>query len=147
MDEVVVPLAVIGAMVAALVLFVLLFVLRRILLTRKVGAFDCSMRTSPEGRRTGWVLGVARYRPDRLDWFRAFAISPRPVRSLPRGALAVLDSRRPHGAEAYSVMPGAVVVRCEHAGTTLELAMSKDAYTGFSSWLESAPPGQNVNVA
>ncbi|MGH6656074.1 MAG: DUF2550 family protein, partial [Actinocrinis sp.] len=27
----------------------------------------------------------------------------------------------------------------------VELAMSPDALTGFLSWLEAAPPGQNVS--
>jgi len=38
-------------------------------------------------------------------------------------------------------------VRCADEHGPLELAMSNQSYTGFASWLESAPPGQNVSVA
>ena len=44
------------------------------------------------------------------------------------------------------MQPGAMIVECRHDGVEIELAMSNDAYTGFASWLESAPPGQGVNV-
>jgi len=145
-QELLVSLEVAGACALLLLVSLAVVVLRRRRLSGRLGTFDCSLRR-PEGGRRRWALGVARYEVDRLDWYRTFSFSPRPSCTLARGALDVLDRRVPAGAEVLAVQPGAVVVRCRHEREPLELAMSTDAYTGFASWLESAPPGQNVNVA
>jgi hypothetical protein len=63
----------------------------------------------------------------------------------------VLDRRVPANGEHGSVLPGWVVVRCAtrlgDTRDTVELAMSAPAYTGLATWIESAPPGQNINIA
>ena len=94
-----------------------------------------------------WMLGLARYERDRLDWFRFFAWSLRPARSLERGRLVILGQHAPSGPEAGTVLPGWVVVRCAYGTVTVELAMSEGAYNGLAAWVESAPPGQGINVA
>jgi hypothetical protein len=71
----------------------------------------------------------------------------RPRQVLQRSDLMVQQRRNPTGAEAFSVMSGFVIVRCRRGGGFVELAMSEQSYTGFASWLEAAPPGQNVSVA
>ena len=48
----------------------------------------------PAGAR-GWVLGVARYEADRLDWFQVLTVSPRPTRSLARERLVILEAASP----------------------------------------------------
>ena len=126
-------------------LCLLAVVVRRRVLVRRVGTFDCSLRRAGHGRR--WVLGVARYEVDRLEWFRLFSFSVRPSCTYARGALHVVARREPTGAEALLVQPGSLLVECRHGGEDLTMAMSRDAYTGLASWLESSPPGQNVNVA
>ena len=146
MRELLVSLEVAGLCALLIVVCLLGIILRRRRLTGRLGTFDCSVR-DPGGTRPRWALGVARYEVDRLDWYRTFSISPRPSCSFARGALDVLDRREPVGHEVLAVQPGAIVVACRHDATQLELAMTADAYTGFASWLESAPPGQNVNVA
>lgn len=147
MAELVLPLTILGAVATLLVLVVGVFVLRRYVLTRGLGTFDCSMRRDVRHAAGRWMAGVARYESDRLDWFRIFTMSPRPGRSLARARLIILDKRSPEGSEAYSLMPGAVVVRCAYGASTLEFAMTEMAYNGFATWLESAPPGQGVSVA
>ena len=134
-------LAVLGGLVLLAVLGFALFVLRRYLLMRSIGIFDCSLRK--EGGRTpgAWTMGMARYESDRLDWFPVFTMNPRPERSLARARLVILDRREPQGSETYGIMPGAVIVRCAYGAATLELAMNRTAYDGFATWLESAPPG------
>ena len=146
MELLLVPLEVLGVLVLLLLLSLVAVVLRRRTLLGQVGTFDCSLRTSRRGRRR-WALGVGRYEVDRLDWYRMFSFSVRPSCSYARGALDVVGRREPTGAEALAVQPGAIVVDCRHRGDDLQMAMSRDAYTGFASWLESAPPGQNTNVA
>lgn len=140
-----------GALVAALLLGLFLFGLRRRLIQRPGGTFDCSLRlTPPEGTDPGgkgWVYGVARYNGDRVEWFRVFSYAFRPRRVLDRPAIEVLGRRHPQSSEELALLSDAVVLACAHRGTKLELAMSDDALTGFLAWLEAAPPGQRVNVA
>ncbi len=49
--------------------------------------------------------------------------------------------------EVISGMPDAVEVTCHYGTDVFQLALSLAAYTAMRSWLESAPPGFNVNVA
>ncbi|MFI1015424.1 DUF2550 domain-containing protein [Streptomyces sp. NPDC020965] len=137
--------------VVGIALFV--FGLRRRLIQRSGGTFDCSLRwnvpeepdETPAGK--GWVYGVARYSGDRIMWFRVFSYAPRPRRVLERSAIEVVGRRTPEGEEELALLSDAVVLGCLHRGVRLELAMSEDALTGFLAWLEAAPPGQRVNVA
>ncbi|MGL5856948.1 MAG: DUF2550 domain-containing protein [Angustibacter sp.] len=147
MDDLIIPLEVAAALVLLLLIALVAVVVRRRWLSRGLGAFDCSLRTSDRPHGKGWKLGVARYGPDEVEWFRVFDLSPRPRSVLPRAGLVVQDRRQPQGVEALAVMTGFVVVRCQRAGGVVELAMSEDSYTGFASWAEAGPPGQNVSVA
>ncbi|MGA5557443.1 DUF2550 domain-containing protein [Streptomyces lavendulocolor] len=151
----------VSALVVALVVIGLfVFGLRRRLIQRSGGTFDCSLRWTvpdagdgspgssggtPSGK--GWVYGVARYSGDRVAWFRVFSYAPRPRRVLERSGIEVLARRMPEGEEELALLSDSVVLGCLHHGRHLELAMSEDALTGFLAWLEAAPPGQRVNVA
>lgn len=141
MGDLVVPVAVIGGLVLAVLSLLIGLLIRRTVLSRGVGAFDCSLRRLSNG--TGWSFGVARYENDRLDWFRLFDISWRPSRSLFRSRLTILDRRVPDGPDTTLLSPDWVLVRCIYESTPLEFGMSEMAYTGLSTWLESAPPGEH----
>ncbi|MFI6641206.1 DUF2550 domain-containing protein [Streptomyces sp. NPDC050504] len=140
-----------GLVVALVAVGLFLFGLRRRLIQRSGGTFDCSLRwdvpEAPDPSGKGWVYGVARYSGDRIAWFRVFSYSARPRRVLERSAIEVVARRTPEGEEELALLSDAVVLGCVHRGTRLELAMSEDALTGFLAWLEAAPPGQRVNVA
>ena len=142
MQEVVVPLAVVAGIVLLLLLTASAFVVRKLTISRRGAWFDCSLRR-PDGR---WTLGIARYRNDRVDWFRAFSFSLRPLCTWLRDDLAVVGRRPTQGSEVTAVLPHSVVVRCRHGDDEVDLAMSDDAYTGFASWIESAPPGRHARV-
>ncbi|MHC0431020.1 DUF2550 domain-containing protein [Streptomyces sp. O3] len=142
----------VGALVVVLVLLGLfVFGLRRRLIQRSGGTFDCSLRWNtpeePDPSGKGWSYGVARYNGDRVEWFRVFSYAPRPRRVLERAAIEVTHRRAPDGEEELALLSDAVILGCRHRGVRLELAMSEDALTGFLAWLEAAPPGQRVNVA
>jgi Protein of unknown function (DUF2550) len=143
--ELLLSLEIAGACAVLLLAVLVAVVLRRRRLTSRLGTFDCSIRQS-RGTRRRWALGVARYETDRLDWYRTFSLSPRPSCTYARRALGVTLFREAEGNELIAVQPDAMIVECRHEGVEIELAMSHDAYTGFASWLESAPPGQGVNV-
>ncbi|MFF9815921.1 DUF2550 domain-containing protein [Streptomyces sp. NPDC014006] len=147
----VLALTVCGIVVALVVLGLFVFGLRRRLIQRSGGTFDCSLRwdvaENPDTSGKGWSYGVARYSGDRVAWFRVFSYAPRPRRVLERGSIEVAGRRLPEGEEELALLSDAVILVCLHRGTRLELAMSEDALTGFLAWLEAAPPGQRVNVA
>lgn len=143
MDGVLLPLEIALAVLVLVALGVLLVSLRRRVLTRRLGAFDCSARRD-DGR---WVLGVAGFRRDDMAWYRVFGVDVGAGRTWDRRELEVVRRRRPQGTEAFAVLPDAVVVECRHRDESLELAMSEEAYTGFASWLESSPPGYRADVA
>ncbi|MFF7334105.1 DUF2550 domain-containing protein [Streptomyces sp. NPDC090306] len=149
----VLALTVCGAVVALVVVGLFVFGMRRRLIQRSGGTFDCSLRwDTPEAGHVdvngkGWSYGIARYNGDRIEWFRVFSYAPRPRRILERSAIEVAGRRLPEGEEELALLSDAVVLACLHKGTRLELALSDDALTGFLAWLEAAPPGQRVNVA
>jgi len=147
MGEFLLPLAVLATLVTVLVGLWAVVLARRLVLARGVGTFDCSLRRIGRRGRRGWVLGVARYEADRLDWFQVLTVSPRPTRSLARERLAILDRHDPDEITSYAVLPGWVVVLCAYGTSTLELAMSEAAYNGLAAWLESAPPGRTAQIA
>ncbi|WP_409238850.1 DUF2550 domain-containing protein [Streptomyces sp. PA5.6] len=139
------------ALIVLVLVGLFVFGLRRRLIQRSGGTFDCSLRWNAPGKGDtsgkGWGYGVARYNGDRVEWFRVFSYAPRPRRVLERSAIEVVDRRAPDGEEELALLSDAIVLGCLHRGTRLELAMSEDALTGFLAWLEAAPPGQRVNVA
>lgn len=69
-----------GLVVALVVIGLFVFALRRRLIQRSGGTFDCSLRWGVAEELDisgkGWVYGVARYSGDRIDWFRVFSYSP-----------------------------------------------------------------------
>lgn len=147
----VLALTVCGSAVALVVVALFVFGLRRRLIQRSGGTFDCSLRWDApqpgDSGGKGWAYGVARYNGDRVEWFRVFSYAPRPRRVLERSAIEVDGRRVPEGEEELALLSDAVILACLHRGRRLELAMSDDALTGFLAWLEAAPPGQRVNVA
>jgi Protein of unknown function (DUF2550) len=132
----------------ALTLVVLLLVpvlflgVRRRWLSRQGGLFDCSVRLSTETQGTGWVLGVARYSGDNLEWFRAFSISLRPRMIFPRSQSHAGAQREPDPIESVLLYDDQRILRLELSdGRSWEVAMAVASLTGLLSWLESAPPG------
>jgi Protein of unknown function (DUF2550) len=135
-------LDVFAALVVLVLVGLVVLALRRRVLTRSGGTFDCSLRVRSGGHGKGWALGIGRYAGDSLEWYRVFSYAARPREVLPRRDLEILDRRPPVGPEVFSLLAGAVVVKCRHGESFVEFAMSPDALTGFLAWLESAPPGQ-----
>lgn len=133
------------AIVAALVVVlpVIWLIARRRWLARRGGLFDCSIRLKTATPGAGWVLGVARYREDRLEWFRSFSLSLRPRIVFPRSQTRAGGQRTPDEIESLLLLDDQRVVRLELSdGRGWEASMTSDAVTGLLSWLEAAPPGQ-----
>ena len=120
--------------------------LRRRWLAREGGLFECSVRLSTTTPGTGWVLGMARYNAEMLEWFRFFSYSLRPRKSFLRSEVRAVANRDPDAVEAVALYAGQRIVELEERGPgeirshRWEIAMGDDSLTGFLSWLEAAPP-------
>ena len=112
------------------------FYVRLRTLGRRVGSFECALQTP-----TGWASGVAHYGQEQLSWYRIISLSPRPAEVWHRAAIEVQDRIHREGADGPS---GIVDVTCEVAGRTVVMAMRTSSYSGFASWLESAPPRERI---
>ena len=129
--------------VIAMLPFALLY-LRRRWLTGQGGLFDCAYQVDSD-QGAAWVLGVARYRREQLEWFRAFSLSLRPKVVFQRVTTMYVHQRVPQGLEAIALFEGSVIVtlRDRVTGTTCALSMASDEALALMSWLESAPPGSH----
>jgi uncharacterized protein DUF2550 len=132
-----------GVVLLLFLCYGLLLVVRRRVLARHGGTFELSVRVRSSQAGRGWVLGLGRYRAERLEWFRIFSPSPRPRRTWQQAQLEITGQREPTGPEAFALYGGHVVVECRTPAGAVELAMSPSALTGFTSWLESGPPGSD----
>lgn len=119
--------------------------LRRRWLTGQGGLFDCAYRTSEGVPGSGWVLGLARYREDRLEWFRVFSLSFRPAVQFLRSATSYVHQRPASGLESVVLFDDSRVVtlRDRVSGKEEAVAMEPDSVMALMSWLESAPPGSH----
>ena len=129
--------------VVFLVLPICWLIVRRRWLARRGGVFDCSLRLRTTTPGTGWVLGVARYSQDTLEWFSAFSPSLRPRLTFPRAKTRAGDQRSPDQIESVLLFDDQRIIRLETMGVgSWEVSMLTDSLTGLLSWLEAAPPGQ-----
>lgn len=118
---------------------------RRRWLSSRGGLFDCALRLGEGSPGTGWALGMARYRGEALEWFRAFSPTLRPRITFLRGVTFYDGRRSANGVEAVVLFDETQIVtlRDRFTRTSHELAMSEDSVMGLLSWLESAPPGSH----
>ena len=130
-----------GVLLLIVVGYGLLLVVRRRVLARNGGTFELSVRVRSQVAGRGWVLGLGRYHGDQLQWFRIFSPWPRPRRCWARVDLAITGQREPTDPESFALYSGHRIVECSTPGGPVQLAMSLSALTGFSAWLEAAPPG------
>jgi hypothetical protein len=56
--------------------------------------------------------------------------------------LVVEERRQPDGPERLIIPAQWVILRCANGSDQIEIAMAESTVTGFSSWLEAAPPRQ-----
>ncbi|MGW1677766.1 DUF2550 domain-containing protein [Saccharopolyspora sp. NPDC002376] len=108
----------------------------------RAGGIDVALRVSKDGAGRGWHLGVAHYRGEEFAWYRVLSLRSGPNWVINRRNVEIAQRREPTMAEAYAMPTGSTVL--DLTGPDLELAMGRDALTGFLSWLESAPPGRSV---
>lgn len=139
MGDLQLPLVVVGGVLLAALAVIVLVILRRLVLAQLAASFDCAVRLGSGPH--GWSAGVARYGADRIDWFRVFSLSARPSRTFHRRRLSLVGCPPSREQVVVGEETGIRVVTCRYEGVDLDLAMTVDAFTGLSSWLEASPPG------
>jgi hypothetical protein len=128
--------------VLAVLLVVALLVLRRIRLLRR-GGVDVALRPARDTEDLrGWHSGLGRYRGNEFRWYRISGLSSGANVVLDRTRLEITDRRDPIDGEMHPA--GSTVLTCRDGADVWELAINADALTGFSSWLESTPPGRST---
>ncbi|MDD7384556.1 MAG: DUF2550 family protein [Actinomycetaceae bacterium] len=123
---------IVGVEIAVLVfavLSLLSLLLRYRLLLSTRGAFQCSVR---RGKR--WVLGVTRYRDDRLDWYPLMDWVLKPRLIILRAGMDVQEHRQ---SRRYD---NVMYVTLRSQGRTINVAMSPSAFAGIVAWMDAAPP-------
>lgn len=129
-------LEILAGCAAALVLIAIVAILaRQRFMLRAPGTVPVAFRS----RTPRWQYGVARYAAGDLRCYRSLGLGTRPTRVLRRSDLTVLGRRGPLASERGSLPPRAVIVDCRDTHGEVALAFGEGAYTGFVSWLESAP--------
>lgn len=140
-----VPVVLLAALLGLLVLAVLLAVGATMLARRRLGklragGIEVALRVHRQEPGRGWHLGVAHYQGEEFTWHRALSLRSGPDWVLNRSNMSIVDRREPVTAETYMMPSGAYVLHLGRSGEDIEIAMGRDALTGFLSWLESAPP-------
>lgn len=129
-----------GCLLLALWLVVLW--LRRRALAAHGPMCPCAVRLPGSPR---WRLGLLRMGVRDLDWFSVAGLTTSPSMSWAREGMEISTP----APEPVS-LPGldtAVAVTLTHGNDHLaDLAVEPKIYPAVRSWLESAPPGHNVNV-
>ena len=133
---------IVGALALLAVLALAYIFVRRRLLSSGAPLMLCALRLPG---RTSYRLGLLRFSGPSLEWFTLIGPSPRPVRSWERPRLELGPPEVAQ--EPISGLPDAVTVECHYEDEQFRIALAPPAYTAMRSWLESSPPGFNVNVA
>lgn len=133
------------AAVLLVLLVLVLLVLRRLQQLRR-GGVDVAIRRMPERAddARGWHSGIGRYRGDQFRWYRISGLRSAPDVVLDRTEVEVVDRRPARGPELGGRTSTMTVLRCRGRAGVWEVAMAPDVLTGFSSWLESTPPGRST---
>lgn len=125
---------------------ILLFARRRHLSNRG-GVFDCGLRLRAKTPGSGWVLGLARYEGEDLEWYRSLSLSLKPFKKFRRTTTRVVGYRHPDQVEAVVLFDYSRIVRLVNTETdkVTELSMATDSMTGLLSWLEASPPSSEFD--
>ena len=133
---------VVGVLAACLVLALVFIFVRRRLLGSGAPVMLCAVQDEGQAQ---FRLGLLRLAGSTLEWFTVTGPSLRPSRSWERARLQLEGPVR--STHPVAGLPESVQVRCHYGSDSFALALAPAAYTAMRSWLESSPPGFNVNVA
>ena len=145
MTEMSIPILLLGVGMLVVVA-ALLVVLRHVLVSRRRGAFECSLRRRGRVGGTSWQHGLMRFGSDRLRWFRAFSLRVRPEVVIRR--IDILDVSRRRLQSQVEGGEDSYLLEFELRGGR-EISAIVDLVSGaaLNSWLEAAPTGMVLGDA
>lgn len=132
---------VVGVGVLLLCLVLGLLFLRRTFFAHGGGTIEVSVRLTSRVSGRGWAPGFGRFSGDDLRWYRMFSFAVRPRKVFSRRDLVIRSRRMPDGPELLGLPTDTQILCCGDDTSTVEIAMTEGALTGFLSWLEAAAPG------
>lgn len=135
-----------AAVAACLLLGIGLFAFSRFLGQGSYQSVPCCYRTSGQ---EAWTKGYLRYDQDRLDHLGPGGLSSRVEHTWERARLDLGIARPATEGECTTLPAGlqGIKVTCTYGTKTFDLVLGEEHYTALRAWLESVPPGWNVNVA
>ncbi len=131
--------------VLLLIVTVALLLVRRMWIMRQGVCFDLCVNQETEHSAKGWMLGFAVYGSSELLWFRAFSLVPAPKFRFARGTVLIDNRREPEGAEHVALHDDHVIVETKNETSVRQLALHPIDLTTLLAWLESSPPGLDVD--
>jgi len=119
---------------------VLLLLLRQAAVSRRRGAFECTLQRRGLVGGRSWQHGLMRFGTDRLRWFRAFSLRVRPEVVLRR--IEIRDvSRRRLPAQLEGAEDSYLVEFSMRDGREVSAIVDLVSGAALNSWLEAAPTG------
>lgn len=112
---------------------------RRAWLARSGGIFACDLNLG-DAAHPRWVLGLARYSGEHLEWFRAMSPRLRPHCVFRRSTTTARSAGSSKDPESLGQRVLHLEARTSGESKVWELAMDVDSATGLLAWLEAAPP-------
>ncbi|MGO1227303.1 MAG: DUF2550 family protein [Brachybacterium sp.] len=145
MTELSIPILLLGVGMLVVVA-ALLVVLRQVLVSRRRGAFECTLRRRGLVGGTSWQHGLMRFGNDRLRWFRAFSLRVRPEVVIRR--IDILDVSRRRLPSPIEGGEDSYLLEFDLRGGR-EVSAIVDLVSGaaLNSWLEAAPTGMVLGDA
>ncbi|MGO1284973.1 MAG: DUF2550 family protein [Brachybacterium sp.] len=139
MNDLSIPILVLGIGMLFVVVAVLL-VLRPLAVSRRRGAFECTLQRRGLVGGTSWQHGLMRFGNDRLRWFRAFSLRVRPEVVIRR--VDIVDvSRRRLPAQVEGGEDSYLLEFSLRGGREISAIVDLVSGAALNSWLEAAPTG------
>lgn len=139
MSDLSIPILVLGVGMLFVVAAVLL-VLRQIIVSRRRGAFECTIQRRGLVGGTSWQHGLMRFGNDRLRWFRAFSLRLRPEVVIRRVDIQDV-SRRRLAAQIEGAEDSYLLEFSLRGGREISAIVDLVSGAALNSWLEAAPTG------
>lgn len=139
MNDLSIPILILGIGMLFVVVAVLL-VLRPLAVSRRRGAFECTLQRRGLVGGTSWQHGLMRFGNDRLRWFRAFSLRVRPEVVIRR--VDIVDvSRRRLPAQVEGGEDSYLLEFSLRGGREISAIVDLVSGAALNSWLEAAPTG------
>lgn len=139
MNDLSIPILILGIGMLFVVV-ALLLVLRPLVVSRRRGAFECTLQRRGLVGGTSWQHGLMRFGNDRLRWFRAFSLRVRPEVVIRRVDLVDV-SRRRLPAQVEGGEDSYLLEFSLRGGRQISAIVDLVSGAALNSWLEAAPTG------